>query len=101
MAKVEWQDGEFWRSVKAKLSFTRNSNQSFKHNGKTYVFKNLKEGNEVFCLENGKWVKAGRIDRYGTIFLGEGETHAEMMNRVNADKTPEQLLAEIRGFMSN
>jgi hypothetical protein len=72
--EVEWVEcmdkGHVWKIVKLPVTFTRNGNMMVKHNGKTYVFKKLEAGLPVFVLENGKWVKVGRISRDYHVFLG-------------------------------
>jgi hypothetical protein len=97
--KVEWYEEKTWRSVKVELSFTKNMNYTFKHAEKRYVFKDLRAGTEVLRLQGSGWVVCGRIDKYGTIFLGEGESYSEMNERINKDKSPEQLIAELKAFM--
>lgn len=69
--KIEWQDGQVWRSSMVQLSFSRNGNWTFKHDGKRYVFKEKREGEQVLVLDSEKWLKAGRVTR-NAIFLGEG-----------------------------
>ena len=73
---VEWQDGQVWRSVLVVVAVSRNNNYTFKHDGKVYVFKNQKEGEQVLVLEGAKWVNAGRVTR-NYIFLGEGTSSDE------------------------
>ena len=97
--KVEWHEGDCWRQVKAKISFSRNGNMTFQHQCKRYVFKNYLAGTEVLVLQGNKWIKAGRVDKYGTIFLGLGESYSEMIERKNKGKTTEQLITELRDFM--
>jgi hypothetical protein len=97
--KVEWKDGDVWRQVKVKLGVSRNSNYTFEHLGNRYVFANLFEGTEVLVLQGNKWIHAGRINRYGEIFLGEGESYSEMIERQNKGKSTEQIIGELRGFM--
>jgi hypothetical protein len=74
--KIEWKDGAVWRSVSVNVAMSRKGNWFFKHDGKVYVFKEKRQGEQVLVLENGKWVKAGRITR-GDIFLGQGLSYGE------------------------
>jgi len=97
--KVEWQDGDVWRQSKVKVGFSRNGNMTFQHQGKRYVFKNYLAGTEVLVLQGNKWIKGGRIDRYGTVFLGLGETYSEMIERKNKGKTTEQIIHELKDFL--
>ena len=97
--KVEWKDGDCWRQAK-KLGWSRNGNLTFGHQGKWYVLKSLLEGTEVSVLEAGKWVKAGRVDHYGVIFLGPGETFSEALEQQNRGKTTEQIISELHSFMN-
>lgn len=69
--KIEWQEGQVWRSVMVQVAVSRNGNYTFKRDGKVYVFKEKREGEQVLALDCGKWVKTGRMTRSG-IFLGEG-----------------------------
>jgi len=69
--KVEWQEGQIWRSVTVDAAVSRNSNYTFKHEGRVYVFKDKREGEPVLVLQNGHWEKAGRVAR-ACIFLGPG-----------------------------
>ena len=74
---IEWKDGDVWRQVTVEVSYSRNNNYWFKHNGLLYVFPLLKEGIEIIMKNaEGKWLKAGRITR-GSIFLGEGLSFSE------------------------
>jgi hypothetical protein len=79
-ATVQWKSGDAWYEAKVKLSYTRNGNFSFKHDGKRYVLADLKNGAEILVLEQGKWMKAGRV-AWGILFLGEGETYREHCDR--------------------
>lgn len=98
--KVEYQENGHWVQVKLKLSISGNGNYTFVHLGQRYVFKNLLEGTDVLVLHGSfSWVKAGRIDRYGTIMLGTGESYSEMIDRQNAGKSSEQLMSEIKSFL--
>ena len=96
--KLEWKDGDCWRQVKVKLGWSRNGNLTFEHMGCRYVLKNLLEGTEVLVLQGNKWVKAGRIDRYGTIVLGLDESYSEHLDQVDAGKSKE-LMGEIKSFL--
>jgi hypothetical protein len=69
--KVEWQEGQAWRSVLISVAVSRHGNFTFKHDGKVYVFKDKREGEPVLVLQAGHWVKAGRVAR-ACIFLGPG-----------------------------
>jgi len=89
---IQWRDGNAWREAKADLKCTRNSNLSCEHNGQILVFPNLKEGAEVVGLENGKWVKAGRITR-GLIFLGPGLSYSETNEQLFRGSNPREILA--------
>jgi hypothetical protein len=73
---VQWQDCDVWREEKVSLSYTRNDNFSFRHAGKTYVFKDLKDGTPIMQVQERKWVKVGRV-AHGILFLGEGQTYQE------------------------
>ena len=97
--KIEYKDGDTWRQVKIKLSVSRVGNYTFQHQGRRYVFKNLLEGCEVVVLEGNCWRKAGRVDKYGTIMLGLGETYSEMVERQNKGKTEQQIISEIQSFL--
>ena len=79
-----------WYQLKTKIGVSNNGNYTFMHQGKRYVFKNYLEGTEVLVLQGNKWAKAGRIDRYGTIVLGNGESYSEMIERQNKGKTQKQ-----------
>lgn len=75
--KVERQgDGQTWRSVTVDVHVSLKGNFTFKHDGRVYVFRQKKEGEEVRVLENGKWLKAGRI-AHGDVFLGPGISYDE------------------------
>jgi hypothetical protein len=74
---IEWRDGNAWKQAQTELLHTRNNNCAAKHDGGILVFPNLREGSEVVGLENGKWIKAGRVTRTGLIFLGEGLSYSE------------------------
>jgi hypothetical protein len=91
--KVEWQDGQVWRSVTVKLSLSRRGNYTFKHDGKVYVYHQNREGADVLVLDSGKWVKAGRVAR-SCIFLGEGMSSDEYA------RTPEGIEAAERALQS-
>ncbi len=58
-----------WRNVQVPVSLSRNGNNVAKYDGKIYVWKNMKEGEQVLSLVGKKWVKAGRIT-HGTVFIG-------------------------------
>lgn len=80
--KVERQEGRIWRSVLVDMATSRNGNFTFKHDGKIYVFKEKRKGEQVLVLNGEEWVQAGRVTRSG-IFLGEGTSSDE--------QTPEGL----------
>jgi hypothetical protein len=58
-----------WRNVQVQISLSRNGNNVAKYDGKIYVWKNMKESEQVLSLVGKKWVKAGRIT-HGTVFIG-------------------------------
>ena len=91
--KVEWQDGQVWRSVRVKLTFSRNGNWTFKHDSKIYVFREKREGEEVLVLDSGKWIRAGRVAR-NCIFLGEGISSDEYY------QTPEGMEAALKALQT-
>ena len=67
---LEWLTGEkTWQTVRVNVSYSRNGNNVAKYDGKIYVWKNMKEGEQVLSLVNEKWVKVGRIT-HGTVFIG-------------------------------
>lgn len=76
-AKLEYRDGEVWRQASVEVSYSRNNNYCFKHNGQIFVYPLLKEGTEVVTkTAEGKWIRAGRITK-GSIFLGDGLSFSE------------------------
>jgi len=79
--RLEWLQGDAWYSA---MAVSRNSNHTFKHEGKVYVFKEKREGEQVLVLDSGKWVNAGSVTRNG-IFLGSGQSSGEYY------QTPEGL----------
>jgi hypothetical protein len=89
--KVEWQDGEVWRSVNVQLAFSRKGNYTFSQDGKRYVFKEKKEGEPVFLLEQSRWVKAGRVTR-NCIFLGEGMSSDEYYQTPGGIRSAQEAL---------
>lgn len=91
--KIEWQDGEVWRSVMVQLAFSRNGNWTFKHDGKVFVFKEKCEGEAVLVLDSGRWVRAGRVTR-NCIFLGEGISSDEYYH------TPEGIEVARKAFQA-
>jgi hypothetical protein len=94
MIEIEIQTSpSTWRTFKVKQSFTSNMNLTFVHEDKKYVFKKLINDTPVFVLENGAWVKAGRVT-HGRVLLGDGESYEECM-----EKQPRaDLAAQLRGF---
>jgi len=82
---LQWKDGDVWREVKCELRYSRNGNMFVKHDGKVYVFPNLKEDNDVVTKIDGKWEKAGRVTS-GVIFLGEGESYREYNHRMYLER---------------
>lgn len=67
---LEFLTGEkTWRNIQVPKTLSRNGNNVAKYDGKIYVWKNMKEGEQVLSLVNKKWVKAGRIT-HGTVFIG-------------------------------
>ena len=58
-----------WRNIQVPKTLSRNGNNVAKYDGKIYVWKNMKESEQVLSLVNKKWVKAGRIT-HGTVFIG-------------------------------
>ena len=67
---LEFLTGEkTWRNIQVSVNLSRNGNNVAKYDGKIYVWKNMKEGEQVLSLVNKKWVKAGRIT-HGTVFIG-------------------------------
>lgn len=58
-----------WRNVQVQVSLSHNGNNVAKHDGKIYVWKNQKEGEQVLSLVNKRWVKVGRIT-HGSVFIG-------------------------------
>lgn len=67
---LEFLTGEkTWRNIQVPAAFSRNGNNVAKHDGKIYIWKNMKEGEQVLSLVGKKWVKAGRIT-HGTVFIG-------------------------------
>lgn len=82
MAKIrlEWLEGEVWKAVELKVTQSRRDNLFVKHDGVPYVFKDTKEGTKVLKLKDGKWVEAGRLTRYHTIFIGEGKSYSEYVD---------------------
>jgi len=62
-------DEKTWRNIRVEVSFSRNGNNVAKYGGKIYVWKNMREGEQVLSLVNKKWVKVGRVT-HGTVFIG-------------------------------
>jgi hypothetical protein len=91
--KIEWHDEELWRAVMVQLSFSSHGNWTFKHDGRVYVFKEKRQGEEVLVLESGKWVKAGRVTR-NCVFLGPGISSDEFY------QTPEGMKSAKAAFDS-
>jgi len=89
---IEWRDGNAWKQAHSEIKCTRNSNLSCEHNGQILVFPSLKEGAEVVGLENGKWVKVGRVTR-GLIFLGQGLSYSETNEQLFSGSNPREMLA--------
>jgi hypothetical protein len=89
--KVEWCRGDAWYSVMVQLAFSRNGNWTFKHNGRVYVFRQKKEGEEVLVFTNGSWVKVGRTTRDG-VFLGEGLSYGEFCSTPEGMKSAKEAL---------
>jgi hypothetical protein len=89
---IEWREGNAWKQSSAEIKCTRNSNLLCEHGGQVLVFPTLKEGAEVVCLENGKWVKVGRVTRNNVIFLGEGSSYSEMCEQLFKGKKAEKTL---------
>jgi hypothetical protein len=75
------------------VAMSRNSNYTFKHEGRVYVLKDKREGEQVLVLQNGHWVKAGRVARV-CIFLGPGMSSDEYY------RTPEGIKAAQEAFQN-
>jgi len=75
--RLEWKEGSFWKYVDCNIQSTRNNNLMAKSGGVPYVFRDLKEGTAVVKLQEGKWIRVGRVTKYQTIFLGEGLSYEE------------------------
>lgn len=94
--KLEWQEGQVWYSVMVDVVVSRNGNYTFKYDGKVYVFKEKRDGEQVLILDCGRWVKAGRVT-HGIIFLGPGissdEYYATPEGFREAQKALESFLA--------
>jgi hypothetical protein len=88
--KIEWQDGQVWRSVIVDLGLSRHGNWTFKHSGKVYVFKEKREGEQVLVLEDGQWVKAARVAR-DCIFLGPGMSSREYYATLEGRRSVQEL----------
>ncbi len=95
--KVEWRDAEVWRSLSVDVKTSRRGNFTFKHAGRVYVFRQKRDGEEVLALENGKWVKTGRITR-GDIFLGPGISYDEYVSTPEGMKN---VKAALESFLSD
>jgi len=89
---IEWKDGVAWKQSSVEIKCTRNNNLMCEHDGQILVFPSLKDGAEVVGLENGKWVKVGRITR-GLIFLGQGLSYSETNERLFQGSNPREMLA--------
>lgn len=89
--KVEWQDGQVWRSVLTNLTVSRRGNFTFRHDGKVYVFKEKREGSEVMVQAMNGWQKAGRVTR-GTVFLGLGISSEEYYRTPKGMKEAKEAL---------
>lgn len=92
--QVEWHDGGCWRQSNVQASHTRNGNVMFRHDGKIYVVKDLREKEEVVVKTDGGWMKAGRVAR-GCVFLGEGESYSEYNERIYREN-PEEAERKLR-----
>ena len=90
---IEWKDGAAWKQSSVEIKCTRNNNLMCEHDGQILVFQNLREGAEVVGLENGKWVRVGRVTRAGLIFLGEGLSYSEANERLFSGANPREMLA--------
>jgi hypothetical protein len=59
-----------WKQFTTTAAVSRHGNYFFKHDGKPFVFRDLKHGCKVVTTnDQGKWVVCGRIS-HGTVFLG-------------------------------
>jgi hypothetical protein len=92
--KVEWQEGQVWRTVLVGPAFSRNGNWTFKLDGKVFVFKEKRQGETVLMLDSGRWVRAGRVSR-SSIFLGEGISSDEYYQTPEGMKDAEKALRSL------
>jgi hypothetical protein len=92
--KMEWKEGQVWRSVLVRLACSRNGNWTFKHDGMVFVFKEKRQGEEVLMLDSGRWVRAGRVSR-SSIFLGEGISSDEYYQTPEGMKDAEKALRSL------
>jgi hypothetical protein len=90
---IEWKDGAAWKQSSADVKCTRNNNLMTQHDGQILVFASLREGCEVVGLENGKWVKVGRVTRQGIVFLGQGLSYSEQCEQLFKGQKKEEMLA--------
>jgi len=89
--KLEWQESQVWHSVMAEVAVSRNGNYTFKHDGKVYVFKEKREGEQILVLDCGRWVKVDRVTRSG-IFVGEGISSDEYYRSPEGIKAAQETL---------
>ena len=92
-ATIEWREKDVWKQVKTEAVPTRNNNLKAKHAGTVLIFQNLQEGTPVLSPKEGKWIQVGRVTRYHTIFLGEGETYAEHNEKLFQGKWEKPVFA--------
>jgi hypothetical protein len=94
---LEWPEGpEKWRQTRVAVGVSRHSNYYVKHDGKIFVFKDLKEGSKVLGLTDGKWQVVGRIT-YGTIFIG-GPSEQSYEEWCRSPEGRAKLEADIQNF---
>lgn len=98
--KVEWKDGDLWRSVMVQIALSRRGNWTFKHDGKVYVFKEKKEGQEVLVLDAGKWARVGRVTRQ-CVFLGEGVSSDEYYQTPQGMKEAQEAFGKFLNDRAN
>ena len=67
--QVEWKKGDKWIYAKVALNYSKRGNYFVKHNGKVFVFKNLRNGTPVLTKTNNGWKIVGRIVD-GVVFIG-------------------------------
>lgn len=96
-AEVREDGSRAWNRVKAPIRYSKRGNMFVKHDGKIFVFENMKEGTPVVRHVDGQWREVGRIVYY-TVFLGgkEEQSYEEYLRSPEGRAAAEELMRSLR-----